>query len=184
MYQFNIEKELLKLLPPIYQDSSFIKYIINSLTIEINLFNEYLQDLLNNLYVDTATWGLDYFEKELGITTDINKSCEERRELIKTKKAGQGTTTIQMIKDTANIYTGGNIDILEENEINKFTIKFIDIKGIPRNLIDFENTIKDIKPAHLNYEIVFFYNVWKFIMDGSLKWVDISTKTWEQISIL
>ena len=92
---------LIEMLPSFYHNSDFVKAYMSSQSVEHSFIKESIDDLVNNLYVDTATWGLDYFEEELGLKTDKSKTYEERRERIKAKKIGNGTTTIKMIKDTA-----------------------------------------------------------------------------------
>ena len=92
---------LIDMLPSFYHNSDFVKAYMSSQTVEHSFIKESIKDLVNNLYVNTATWGLDYFEEKLGLQTDKSKTYEERRERIKTKKRGNGTTTIKMLKDTA-----------------------------------------------------------------------------------
>ena len=149
---------LLDMLPPFYHNSTFVKACMSSQNVERNFIKESIDDLVNNLYVDTATWGLDYFEEELGLKTDKTKTYEERRERIKAKKRGNGTTTIKMIKDTALAFECGEIDITEMYTDYMFKIKFISQKGRPKNLEDFKSAIDEIKPAHLAYILEFMYN--------------------------
>ena len=79
---------LIDMLPSFYHNSDFVKAYMSSQSVEHNFIKESIEDLVNNLYVNTATWGLDYFEEELGLKTDKSKSYEERRERIKAKKIG------------------------------------------------------------------------------------------------
>ena len=149
---------LIDMLPSFYHNSDFVKAYMSSQNIEHNFIKESIEDLVNNLYVNTATWGLDYFEEELGLQTDKTKSYEERRERIKAKKRGNGTTTIKMLKDTALAFECGEIDITEMYADYMFKIKFISEKGRPKNLDDFKNAIDEIKPAHLAYILEFMFN--------------------------
>lgn len=150
---------LIEMLPSFYHNSDFVKAYMSSQSIEHNFIKESIDDLINNLYVNTATWGLDYFEEKLGLQTDKSKSYEERRECIKAKKRGNGTTTIKMIKDTALAFDCGEIDITEMYGDYMFKIKFTSQKGRPKNLDDFKGTIDEIKPAHLGYILEFIFNI-------------------------
>ena len=150
--------DLIEMLPSFYHNSDFVKAYMSSQSIEHNFIKESINDLVNNLYVNTATWGLDYFEEKLGLQTDKSKSYEERRERIKAKKRGNGTTTIKMVKDTALAFDCGEIDITEMYNDYIFKIKFISQKGRPKNLEDFKSAIDEIKPAHLAYILEFMYN--------------------------
>ena len=149
---------LIDMLPSFYHDSDFVKSYMSSQSIEHNFIKESIDDLVNNLYVDTATWGLDYFEEELGLKTDKAKTYEERRERIKAKKRGNGTTTIKMIKDTALAFECGDIEVTEMYEDYMFKLKFVSQKGVPKNLEDFKDAIDEIKPAHLAYILEFMFN--------------------------
>jgi hypothetical protein len=149
---------LIDMLPSFYHNSDFVKSYMSSQSVEYNFIKESIDDLVNNLYVDTATWGLDYFEEELGLKTDKSKTYEERRERIKAKKIGNGTTTIKMIKDTALAFDCGEVEITEMYNDYAFKLKFVSEKGRPKNLDDFKNAIDEIKPAHLAYILEFIFN--------------------------
>ena len=172
---------LLDYLPSFYHNSNIVKSFIDSNSIEANILKDYLEDLNNNLYVKTATWGLDLFEEELGLTTDKSISYEERRERILAKKRGNGTTTKAMIKNTAEAFSGGEVEVIENFNDYSFVVKFVGVKGIPKNLTLFKNMIEEIKPAHLNYELAFTYTVWSMVMSADNTWNDFSSKTWVEL---
>ena len=71
------------------------------------------EELLAQFFIDTATWGLDLWEKELEIQTDRSKPFERRREIIKAKLRGAGTTTVEMIKNVAEAFSGGEVIVIE-----------------------------------------------------------------------
>lgn len=163
---------LIDMLPSFYHNSDFVKAYMSSQTVEHSFIKESIEDLVNNLYVNTATWGLDYFEEKLGIKTDKSKNYEERRERIKAKKIGTGTTTLKMIKDTALAFDCGDIEITEMYNDYVFKLKFTSQKGRPKNLDDFKSAIEEIKPAHLGYILEFMYSTHQ----------DIKPKTHEELS--
>ena len=149
---------LIDKLPSFYHNSDFVKAYMSSQNAEYSFIKESIEDLVNNLYVNTATWGLDYFEEKLGLQTDKSKSYEERRERIKAKKRGNGTTTIKMLKDTALAFECGEVEVTEMYNDYMFKLKFTSEKGRPKNLEDFKNAIDEIKPAHLAYILEFIFN--------------------------
>ena len=172
---------LLDYLPSFYHNSNIIKSFIDSNSIEANILKDYVEDLSKNLYVKTATWGLDLFEEELGLATDKSISYEERRERILAKKRGNGTTTKAMIKNTAEAFSGGEVEVIENFNDYSFVVKFVGVLGIPKNLTLFKNMIEEIKPAHLNYELAFTYTVWSMVMAKSNTWNDFNNKTWVEL---
>ena len=172
---------LINMLPSFYHNSDFVKSYMSSQSVEHNFIKESIDDLVNNLYVNTATWGLDYFEEELGLKTDKSKTYEERRERIKAKKRGNGTTTKAMIKNTAEAFSGGEVDIIENFNDYSFIVKFVGVKGVPKNLALFKQMLEEIKPAHLNYELAFTYSIWSMIMSSPIIWNSLRGKTWVEL---
>ena len=175
------ETNLLEYLPSFYHNSDVIKSFMESNSIEVDTLKAYIEDLSKNLYVKTATWGLDLFEEELGLATDKSISYEERRERILAKKRGNGTTTKAMIKNTAEAFSGGEVEVIENFNDYSFVVKFVGVKGIPKNLTLFKNMIEEIKPAHLNYELAFTYTVWSMVMATDNTWNDFNNKTWVEL---
>jgi hypothetical protein len=70
---------LIKYLPYFLRKSNILKEIFNSEETQFELINDELTDISNQNYIDTATWGLELFEKELGIITNPSKPITERR---------------------------------------------------------------------------------------------------------
>lgn len=180
---FENKKNLLEKLPSFYHYSNIVKAFIDANSNEADILDYYINDLNDNLYVKTATWGLDLFEEELGLITDKSVSYEDRRERIISKKRGNGTTTKNMIKNTAEAFSGGEVEIIENFSDYSFIVKFIGIKGIPRNLQLFKNMLEEIKPAHLSYELAFTYTVWDFVMQNKPSWDSLNSKTWSDMKV-
>jgi uncharacterized protein YmfQ (DUF2313 family) len=150
-------------------------------SLQLGLLNYKIQDLLNQAFIDTATWGLDLWEEEYGIETNTLLNYEERREIVKSKKRGCGTTTIAMIKNTAEAFSGGDVNVIEHNDQYYFTIHFIGIKGIPRNMQAFKDMLEVIKPAHLNYDFSYTYNTWGMLKERGLTWEQAKNMTWDEL---
>ncbi|GAA0735761.1 YmfQ family protein [Clostridium oceanicum] len=173
--------DLLACLPPFLREIPEFKAWNDVVGYEIALLNWKRQDLLKQCFIDTATWGLYLWEEEYGILADLNKSYEERREIVKAKKRGHGTVTKKLIKNIAEAFSGGECEVIEHTESYCFTIKFIGIKGIPKNLAAFKEMIEIIKPAHLDYDFKYTYTVWNFLKDKNLVWN--TKKTWNHLKV-
>lgn len=148
---------------------------------EISKLNLDIKDIIAQCFIDTATWGLKLWEEQIGVSTDINKSYEERREIIKARLRGSGTVTKKMIKETAEAFSGGQVDIIEHTESYSFTVRFVGVKGIPKNMAAFIEMINTIKPVHLDYDIKYTYTVWNDIK--SKAWSNLSNKTWNELKV-
>ena len=150
--------DLIKYLPTYYKTSKVIQSITEAQSAEIELFQTNLTEMLKQYFVDAATYTLEDWEKELGIPVDATKPAEYRRSVIKSKLRGSGTVTVNLIKNVAESFSNGEVDVIEDNTNYQFTIKFVGTLGIPPNMDDLERVIKDIKPAHLGYTFSYTYN--------------------------
>ena len=172
---------LMKYLPYYYQTSNFTHNLQHSIAKEIGRLDFLKEDLFKQFFIMTATWGLKYYEQELDIPYNPQLSDESRREIIIAKIRGRGTTTKKMIQNTAESFSGGEVEIIEHNEENYFIVKFVGVKGIPSNMKGFINMLETIKPAHLNYKLEYTYNTWGDIKHNT--WGQLSNYTWSQVRV-
>jgi len=114
--------------PTFISELSEIKAIYDVEGLELGLLKYQLEDIKRQFRIETATWGLDWWEDKYGIETNSFLTYEERREFVKAKKCGRGTTTKAMIKTTAERFSGGECKIIEHNEQYYFTVNFIGVK--------------------------------------------------------
>lgn len=172
---------LIDLLPPNFKDSAEVVELQDAFNTQTEAIAATKEDLFKQLDVNTATWGLTYWERAYGIKTDITKSYNFRRTRIKSKMRGQGTTTKAMIKNTSESFSNGEVDVIENNSQYTFTVKFIGVRGIPPNLDDLKNAIEEIKPAHLAFTFEYTYNTWNDI--SHMTWNQASAHTWDQLRV-
>lgn len=154
---------LLQYLPPYERESKVFKEILNAEQIEFDRLGLSIEDLKKQFFVDTATWGLVIYERDLGIETDLNKPLQERRAVTKSKERGAGKVDRALIKSVVDAYTNGGVDVGFDGKI---IVIFNDVKGIPPNLIDAQNAIEDISPAHLAIIYKFAYLLIKDIHEA------------------
>lgn len=176
--------DLTKYVPPfIYENNEIMQAIYKSQGEELGSLLYYLEDLTNQFFIDTATWGLTYWEEEYGIVTNLNYSYEERREVVKAKKRGQGTCTKALIKNVAEAFSGGEVNVIENTAPFQFTIQFIGVKGIPKNMANLINAIDDIKPAHLGYIFKYTYTSWNYLDSKNLSYNNSESIKWDDLEI-
>ena len=142
---------------PSFYDNDITKPIQNSLDIEVDSVNETLKELLNQFFLDSATYGLDSWEKMLGISKN-NFDYTTRRENIKAKMRSKGTTTILFIKNICEAYSNGIVDIIVDHENFIFTIDFVGSLGVPKAFAEMDKAIEEVKPCHLEHKYKFNYN--------------------------
>ena len=142
---------------PSFYDNYITKPIQDSFTVEADLMNDKVEKTLEQFFVDSATYGLDYWEKMLGISKN-NNDIQTRRENIKAKMRSRGTTTVSFIKNICEAYSNGEVDIIVNHSDYSFVIDFIGTIGIPRAFAELDKTINEIKPCHLAHSYRFNYN--------------------------
>ena len=148
---------MLGYLPNYYETSRVVQDLLQVEGAEFDDLKKAVDEVLDQFFVETATWGLDLWEKELGIVPVAGQPEEQRRSIIKSKLRGMGTVTIQLMKTVAEAYDGGKVDVTQDAAAYTFTVTFVDTKGIPPNLDELKKVIEEIKPAHLHVEYVFTY---------------------------
>lgn len=174
--------DLARYAPPFLAEIRELKAIYETEGYAVGLLEHELSDLLDQCFISTSTWGLTRWEQVYGLATNMALSYEQRREILMAKLRGQGTTTAQMIKETAETFSGGEIEVIEDNPNHQFIVRFIGIKGIPRNMNAFISMLEDIKPAHLAYSFEYRYTTWGELINRS--WSSVKEFTWDSIRTL
>ncbi|MBG9548507.1 YmfQ family protein [Cytobacillus firmus] len=157
MINRDINQSMYDYLPKYYEDVPEVRAIIDTESAAFEQLHVDINDVLAQFFVDTATWGLANWEHFLAIPVDESKPVNQRRELIKSKLRGIGTVTVALIKNVAESYSNGEVDVIEVPVDYTIRIKFVGKLGVPENLVDIQTAIRNILPAHLavNFEFTF-----------------------------
>lgn len=148
---------LMELLPGFYLHSPEVTSFQRAVGLSLEEVLRARDDLLLQLDLATATWGLKYWEAAYGIPTDVSRPEEYRRTRIMSKMRGQGVTTPGMIQKLAESFSNGQVEVVEYPSQHRFEVKFVSVYGRPPNLDDLAAALEESKPAHLAYTFVFLY---------------------------
>ncbi|WP_028563055.1 YmfQ family protein [Paenibacillus pinihumi] len=173
--------DLMAYLPPYYIDVKEMEELQKQLGMELELQQFCMKDVLNQRFIQSATWGLERWERELGLPVDPSKAYERRREMLLAKLRGSGTTTKAMIMQAAAAFSGGEVEITETPGEYHFEIQFVGVMGVPLNMPGFIQLLEDIKPAHLTYSFKYTYTWWETLK--SLIWNQARSKTWNELRV-
>ena len=174
------------IIPSFYYKNKQVTNIITSMNTEAELIEKTIDEILLQLYVDTATWGLDSWEKLLDLRVDKSEDIENRRARIKMRIRGTGVFNKQMIMSLCKSFANGDVCVIENNADNSFIIKFTDVKGIPSNIEYLRDAIEEVKPAHLNFSFQYLYTIcqnyidWKVTCNEMLELICDDLKTYER----
>jgi uncharacterized protein YmfQ (DUF2313 family) len=174
--------DLMRYLPHFYVSSTIMKAIQDAYAEELGQVYYFLEDFQKQfLTPTTATWGLAFWEQELGLKTDISKSYEERREIIMSRLRGIGTIGRDVIKQAAEAFSGGDVDVIEYPAEYRFVVKFVGTLGVPKNMVSFIEMIEDLKPAHLTYSFEYTYTWWNTLKE--ITWAQAGMGTWNDLRV-
>lgn len=135
-----------------------------------------IDEIKSNIFLDTSTWGLNIFEKELELEYVADKTIDERKSIINAKWRGAGKLTLELIQDTVKAYTKNAVDLRFNSTI---VIDFSSKIGKPKDIDSLFKSIEDIKPAHLGIEYIFRYRVWKDL--EPFTWGSLKNSTWTDV---
>jgi len=167
---------MLSYLPRYYETSRVMRAILQAEGSEFDKLRQALDETLNQFFVRTATWGLDRWEEELGLPITPDQPEAERRDKIISRLRGNGTATISVVKQVAEAYDKGTIDIVDDHAAYTITVHFVDTTGVPPNLDDLKKAVRAVVPAHLEILYEFNYFLWD-------EW-DRKQETWDQFDSL
>ncbi|PAF31532.1 putative phage tail protein [Paenibacillus sp. 7516] len=143
---------LMSLLPPLYENVLEMQLLTETEGEELEKLASGLEGVLDQFYPESATWALERYEQDLQIPTNPAKPEEQRRSVIISKMRGSGKVSGSMLKNVAQAYESGGIDVSVDSGEYHIIIRFIDTLGLPPNLDDLKAAVEDIKPAHMTVE--------------------------------
>ena len=141
-------------LPENYPASRETTAFQEALQPEVVLLWEVRDNLLAQLDLYTATWGLDYWEDALGLLNCQGIDLDTRRRQIAAKLQGRATTTPQVLKDVAETLLGVQVRVVEI--FGEYRVELVSEDGFRPGIgaARLRAQLQDIMPAHLDWQIV------------------------------
>lgn len=168
-------------IPGYYQSSRIVKALSQSRGDEVDGLVGAIDQTLDQFFARTATWGLADWEKELNLQPEPGFNDQERRDRIVAKLRGYGTCTISLVKQVAEAYEKGAVEVIQDHGLYKIIIKFVDTAGIPPNIDNLRAALREVVPAHLGVEFEYNYLIWSELDGAEITWNDLDNlqMTWE-----
>ena len=151
--------QLIEHYPEFLRESESFAKIQQAMNGEVQKLRDNLQDLLKQCFVESATWGLALWERQVGIAPDDTKETAARKAAVIARLQAPATTTVSRIKEIAESYADRTAAVIEHYADYSFTIRFSEKKGIPEKQKELERVIEEIKPAHLGVSYEFLYTI-------------------------
>jgi len=175
----DLKTEIGDYLPAFYRDISDVMKMADVDATEVIRLRAYLDNLLDNLYVNSSDNLLDRWERELGIETIPQRSVDSRRHYINAKLRGKGVATVDLLKSIVDAFYYA--EITDKPRESSVKVKLLGKRGIPKNLEDIDVAVTDVIPAHLGTEYEFTYATWGEMNDGLLTWQEAEDKTMKEL---
>lgn len=150
-------RPLIESLPGYYQNSAPVAELERAIGTQVEALWEDREDLLRQLWVDTATWGLAWWESWCGLPVDTTLSHEARRARVKAKLRGRGTTTVELIASVVAGYgyDPGQVAVVEHPAESRFEVVLSGLAETPTELSGITAAVNEVKPAHLDWYFTF-----------------------------
>lgn len=178
-------QKMLSYLPGLYERSRVMQELLQAEGLEMDALRQAIDETLDQFFVRTATWSLDDWEEELGLTPAPTQPESERRDRIVSRIRGYGTCTISVVKSVSESYVYGAVDVTEQPELYRVTVTFVDTRGVPPNIDDLESAVEAVVPAHLEVVYQFRYLLWDQLDAQSWSWdhLDSLNIMWDGLEV-
>lgn len=139
--------DVLRYLPKFLSKDSTFKATQNSLSEEHEKQRLLIIDICKQLFVESATWGLDDWERVYGLENK-HLSIDQRRNLLLIKMRGAQTITEEKLQEIINlVYPPQNAVVKENTGANTFKVIIDTIDALD----EIRRVVEIYKPAHLSY---------------------------------
>jgi regulator of RNase E activity RraB len=159
-------QEMAGYLPEFYEQSRIMEELLEAEGAEFDLLRQAIEELLQQWFARTATWGLDAWEVFLELPRQQGLLDSERQDRAVAKLRGFGVANKALIEQVAESYTYGEVEAFDQNDgepAYTIRIEFISETGIPSNLIDLQNAVRAVVPAHLGITYTYNWTTWNEI---------------------
>ena len=146
------KERIMRYLPEYYQESKVMGAIAEAQGTELEMLYTTLDEILAQFFIDTATWGLGYWDEFLGLKTAAYP-LEERRRLLKSKLTMQPPATLGRFRKLLD-GVADSIDVIEHYEEYNFEVMLLVKTSLRTAFEKILEQIEDNKPAHLSYQLI------------------------------
>jgi len=146
---------LLSNIHKILREDQYISELCKSFGIEIDTIELALQDIYNQFWFDTMTWGADVLAAQLKVKLDNNLTQAEKNSLLEARWKSSGKSDVFLLQTICDSWKNGEIDVSFIG--GKIQIKFIGEYGVPTDLVSLKAEINKSKPAHIAVNYLFKY---------------------------
>lgn len=145
-------RDLLATLAPSWQGTPELAELQRVIALALDRLDADVELWRAQLSIDTATQGLESWERAVGIVPDLSLSLDTRRAKVKAKLMGLGVTTAEVVRVIVESLCQRKTTVTEGH--SPFTVR-ITMDGIltdPPTLSVIRHSLAEVMPAHLARE--------------------------------
>lgn len=146
-------KMLFEWITSIYDDCKIMIQVYEALGVQFDNVNYMFEDILKQIFPQTATWGLELWERRLNLPTNESENMENRRGKVIAKIQSKVTVNPETMAIITKNFTGADIKIIEWLKDWTFAVQ-TDAKNMNK-AFEIHKIIKRIKPSHMAYVLQF-----------------------------
>ncbi len=138
---------------PIYEQSIIMQAIMEAIGEEWDRAEKLADDILAQLFPQTATWGIIYWEALLKIPPNNNLTIEQRRTRVLTKMQTRYPMTKERMEQLVRTFSQDKQAFIREFfDQYRFEVVFSLTQSVDLGTV--YEVIEEAKPAHLDYSLV------------------------------
>lgn len=176
-----IRQDMRDYLPRYYDDFPVIMNVVDRQADVIIALNEAAAVTLAQVFVVSADRDLSRWERICGIKTDLTKTLEERRAIVKSRIQGAGTVTAEVVRELADTLYGAATQVREDFAGASVVVTLVGKRGVANNAEDVRKELRELIPAHLGITLEFTWFIWDEF--DALTWNQADAFTWDELEV-
>jgi len=150
-------ERMLSRVSPIYDESYVGLWTFEAIGRGYDELWEIVNTFPDQLFPETATWGLVLWERRYGIVTDETIPLEDRRQAVLAARDATNRFTHYHLEAYITSKTGGTARVIDNVGPYTFGVRVEAEKGIAAvDMLDLQAYIMSHKPSHLTCKIMFY----------------------------
>lgn len=143
-------RRILEYLTPIYGNSYTALWLLQVIGAQLDKAKRWTAELALQVTPQTATWTIEFWEKEYGIVPEDNWTLEQRQKNVEQKMGFFAPVTPRKLEEVASAAAGVPVEIIENTGKNTFHVL---VRRYVENFDRAIEIIEEAKPAHLIYTV-------------------------------
>lgn len=146
-------KRFLEYVSPIYEQSIIMQAIMEAIGAEWDDVDRLTDDVFAQLFPQTATWGIVYWERLVGIPRNDSLSIEQRRVRVLTRMQTRWPMTKERMEQLVRTFSQDKHAFIREFfDQYRFEVLFSLTQSVDLETV--YEVIEEAKPAHLSYSLM------------------------------